>query len=141
MYKPVEQRNFFEQETLTNPFGYYRDAHAEGVSIQHFAQTNTYVVYSYDLVSEATGRVEEFSNDFSSLMGADDAEIDAIMAQGWPNPPTLLTADAPIHTRFRKLVNLAFSMPRVNAIEGDVRREAVELIEGIADQGECEYQG
>ena len=139
MNKPIEQQNLFAPEILTDPFEYYKEAHAASMAIQHFPASNIYVVYSYNLVSQVTNRVEDFSSDFSSLMGADDAEIDAIMAEGWPNEATLLTADPPVHTRFRKLVNLAFSMPRVNAIEGDVRRKAIELIEGLASKQECEF--
>jgi cytochrome P450 len=68
-------------------------------------------------------------------MGAADEEIDAILAEGWDNPPTLLTADHPVHTRNRKLVNLAFSAPRVNAIEADMRKKSIELIEKMAQKG------
>lgn len=139
MNQPIEQANFFAAETLTDPFEYYRLAHEAGMEIQHFPEMNTFVVFSYDLCSEATGRTEEFSNDFGSMMGSDDAEIEAILADGWDNPPTLLTADHPVHTRNRKLVNLAFSAPRVNAIEADMRKKAIELIESLAGQGECEF--
>lgn len=65
-----------------------------------------------------------------------DAEI---LKDGWDNPATLLTADHPVHTRNRKLVNLAFSAPRVNAIEEDMRVKAIELIEKMADKGQCEF--
>lgn len=139
MNKPIEQANFFAAETLTDPFAYYRQAHDAGMAIQHFPEMNTFVVFSFDLCSEATTRTEEFSNDFGAMMGADDDEINAILAEGWDNPPTLLTADHPVHTRNRKLVNLAFSAPRVNAIEADMRAKAIELIEGFADEGSCEF--
>ncbi|WP_095012644.1 cytochrome P450 [Tsuneonella mangrovi] len=139
MNKPIDQANFFVPETLTNPFDYYRAAHAEGLAIRHFPEMNTYLVLSYDLCSEATAKPDIFSNDFGSLMGADDEEIQAILAEGWDNPPTLLTADSPVHTRNRKLVNLAFSAPRVNAIEADMRAKSIELIEAMADKGECDF--
>ncbi|WP_296678875.1 cytochrome P450 [Novosphingobium sp.] len=134
-----EQTHMFAKETLMNPFAHYSAMHEGGVAIQHLPEMNTYVVYSYELCSEATGRVDVFSNDFSSLMGTTDPEIDAILAEGWDNPSTLLTVDAPIHTRNRKLVNLAFSAPRVNAIEQDMRAKSIELIESLADAGECEF--
>ncbi len=139
MNKPIDQANFFEPGTLADPFDYYRAAHDADMAIQHIEAMNTYVVYSYSLCAEATGRVEEFSNDFSALMGADDEEIQAILDEGWENPPTLLTADAPVHTRNRKLVNLAFSAPRVNAIEDDMRAKSIELIEKMAEKGEAEF--
>lgn len=129
----------FSPETLIDPFEFYRLAHEAGTKIDHLPEMNTFVVYSYDLCAEATARPQDFSNDFASVMGASDPEIDAILGEGWDNPPTLLTADAPVHTRNRKLVNLAFSAPRVNAIEKDMRETSIELIEGFADSGRCEF--
>ncbi|HAU21986.1 MAG TPA: cytochrome P450 [Erythrobacter sp.] len=133
MNKP--QGNMFAQETLVNPFEHYRQMHEAGIQIEHIAEMNTYVVYSYDLISQANAHPEIFSNDFSALMGADDEEIREILAEGWDNPPTLLTADHPVHTRNRKLVNLAFSAPRVNAIEAEMRAKAIELIKAMAEKG------
>ncbi|MFL0355287.1 cytochrome P450 [Erythrobacter sp. GH1-10] len=138
MNKP--EGNVFAPETLVDPFDYYRAVHDAGIAIEHLPEMNTYVVYSYDLCSEATTKPEIFSNDFSSLMGREeDEEIQAILAEGWPDEQTLLTADHPVHTRNRKLVNLAFSAPRVNAIEADMRAKSIELIEAMAEKGEAEF--
>lgn len=137
MNKP--QGNMFAPETLVDPFDHYREVHAAGIKIEHLPEMNTYVVYSYDLCSEANTKPEIFSNDFSALMGADDEEIKEILADGWDNPPTLLTADHPIHTRNRKLVNLAFSAPRVNAIEADMRAKSIELIAKMSEKNEGDF--
>ena len=134
-----EHVSLFSPATLVDPFDFYRLAHEAGTKIEFIPEMNTHVVYSYELCSEATGRPQDFSNDFGAMMGTADPEIDAILATGWDNPPTLLTADAPVHTRNRKLVNLAFSAPRVNAIEQDMRIKSIELIEAIADAGQCEF--
>ncbi|MFN2099217.1 cytochrome P450 [Altererythrobacter sp. MF3-039] len=139
MNKPVDNKHVFSPETLLDPWDFYAEMHASGTKMQHLPEMNTWVVYSYDLCSEATGRPEVFSNDFGGAMGSEDEEIEAILAEGWDNPPTLLTADHPVHTRNRKLVNLAFSAPRVNAIEDDMRAKSIELIERFADRGECEF--
>lgn len=138
MNKPAG--NVFAPETLVDPFDHYRAVHDAGIDIEHLPEMNTFVVYDYALCSEATTRPDDFSNDFSSLMGREqDEEIKAILDEGWPDEPTLLTADAPVHTRNRKLVNLAFSAPRVNAIEEEMREKAIELIEGFAAKGHCEF--
>jgi cytochrome P450 len=138
MNKP--EGNVFAPETLIDPFDYYRAIHDAGIAIEHLEGMNTYVVYSYDLCSEAATKPEIYSNDFTALMGREsDEEIQAILAEGWPDLPTLLTADHPVHTRNRKLVNLAFSAPRVNAIEAEMRTKSIELIEAFADRGECEF--
>jgi cytochrome P450 len=137
MNKP--EGNMFAPETLIDPFDYYRQVHEAGVKLEYVAEANAWVVYSYDLVSEVNAKPEIYSNDFASLMGAADEEIDAILAEGWDNPPTLLTADHPIHTRNRKLVNLAFSAPRVNAIEADMRAKSIELIETMAQKSSGDF--
>lgn len=133
------QAQMFDKETLINPFAHYRAMHEGNVAMQHLPDMNTFVVYNYELCSEATGRPDVFSNDFGSLMGSTDPEIEAILAEGWDNPGTLLTVDAPIHTRNRKLVNLAFSAPRVKAIEHDMRAKSIELIESFASNEKCEF--
>lgn len=138
MNKP--EGNVFAPETLIDPFDYYRAIHEAGIAIEHLDGMNTWVVYSYDLCSEAAGKPEVFSNDFTALMGREaDEDIQAILSEGWPDLPTLLTADHPVHTRNRKLVNLAFSAPRVNAIEADMRTKSIQLIEAFASQGHCEF--
>ena len=130
MNKP--QSNMFAPETLLDPFEHYSAVHAAGVDVEVVEGMGAYVVYSYDLCNEATGKPEIFSNDFTSLMGREqDEEINAILAEGWPDEPTLLTADAPVHTRNRKLVNLAFSAPRVNAIESIMRDKSIALIDAM----------
>ena len=137
MNKPAG--NLFAPETLVDPFDYYRQIHEAVITIDHLPEMNTFIVYSYDLCSEATGKPEIFSNDFTALMGADDDEIRDILSEGWDNPPTLLTADHPVHTRNRKLVNLAFSAPRVNAIEEDMRAKSIQLIEDMAKKGSGDF--
>ncbi|WP_017664832.1 cytochrome P450 [Porphyrobacter sp. AAP82] len=138
MNKP--EGNVFAPETLIDPFDYYRAIHEAGIAIEHLEGMNTWVVYSYDLCSEAAAKPEVFSNDFTALMGREaEEDIQAILAEGWPDLPTLLTADAPVHTRNRKLVNLAFSAPRVNAIEADMRQKSIALIEAFAERGACEF--
>jgi cytochrome P450 len=133
MNKP--QSNMFAPETLLDPFEHYSAVHAAGVDVEVVEGMGAYVVYSYDLCNEATGKPEIFSNDFTSLMGREqDEEINAILAEGWPDEPTLLTADAPVHTRNRKLVNLAFSAPRVNAIESIMRDKSISLITEMASK-------
>ncbi|MBL0915733.1 MAG: cytochrome P450, partial [Sphingopyxis sp.] len=101
-----------------------------------------FLVLSYELCSQATGDVETFSNNFQGTLSgamAEDGDVSAILAEGWPQVDTLLTADPPTHTRFRKLVNLAFSMKRVAAIEEDMRGVVAGLIDRMAEKGEADF--
>ncbi len=126
---------------MQNPFPLYQWAHANSPVID-LPGTAMKVIMGFDMCSEATGRVEDFSNAFGLVLSgamAEDPEIGAIFAEGWPQLDTLLTADPPVHTRFRKLVNLAFSMPRVNALEDGIKDKVNALIDGFIDKGECDF--
>lgn len=122
--------DFFDPAVLEEPFAWYQQALAAAPMTRAGGGT-VRLVLSHKLVSEAAGRPEDFSSDFGALMkGARaDPEIAAIEAEGWPQVDTMLTADPPVHTRFRKLVNLAFSMPRVNAMEDEIRA----IVDGLLD--------
>lgn len=133
--------NFMDPEVVQNPFPLYQWALANAPVLE-VPGAGMKIVMGYDLCAEATARVEDFSNDFTSTLSgalAEDADVKAILDTGWPQINTLLTADPPVHTRFRKLVNLAFSMPRVNALEDGIRQKVDALIDGFVDRGECEF--
>ncbi len=135
--------SFLDPEVMQNPFPLYQWAIANApVMPVPLGPITMYLVSSYELCADATMRVEEFSNGFTAaLSGAMslDPEVKAILDEGWPQMDTLLTADPPTHTRFRKLVNLAFSMPKVNAMEGSIRAKVTALIDAFIDKGECEF--
>lgn len=134
-------RSLSDPEIMQDPFPFYQWALANAPVLE-MPGTAIKVVMSYAMCSEAAGRVEEFSNAFSTtLSGAmsEDPEVAGILAEGWPQMDTLLTADPPVHTRYRKLVNLAFSMPRVNALEAGIRQKVNGLIDTFIDNGECEF--
>jgi len=133
MTTPAPPGNPFAPETLSDPWAFYAQAHKIAPA---FALPGTPIAYvtGYDAIVDAVGRVEEFSNAFGSdLAGArsQDPEVTAILETGWPAINTMLTADPPVHTRYRKLVNLAFSMKKVEALEDRVRAIAVELIDAM----------
>ncbi len=141
MASAAVSQNPFAPEVLSDPWDFYASVHARAPVFAIPGTPITYVA-GYDAVSDALGRVEDFSNDFGAILAgarSADPEVTAILDTGWPAVDTLLTADPPRHTRFRKLVNLAFSMQRVNAIEGKIRAIAVRLIEAMLAKGEADF--
>lgn len=132
--------SFFEPQVIADPFDYYRAWMPKSPVVQ--LSEGMFLVLSYDLCSQATGDVETFSNNFQGTLSgamAEDGDVAAILADGWPQVDTLLTADPPTHTRFRKLVNLAFSMKRVAAIEENMRGVVIDLIDKMAAKGEADF--
>lgn len=130
----IAASSFFDPQVIADPFDYYRAWLPKSPVVQ--LSEGMFLVLSYDLCAQATGDVETLSNNFQGTLSgamAEDGDVAAILAEGWPQVDTLLTADPPTHTRFRKLVNLAFSMKRVAAIEEDMRGVVIDLIEKMAD--------
>jgi cytochrome P450 len=137
----IKTTSLFAPEVLEDPFAYYQAVIAQA-PVMVVPGTNITLVSSYDLLAEATGRVEEFSNDFSDLLAGQrsaDPDVTAELEKGWPQRNTLLTADPPVHTRFRKLVNLAFSMKRVDAIEADIRAIVERLVAAFPADGKIDF--
>jgi len=100
------------------------------------------VVMSYDMCSEAAGRVEDFSNNFSAVLSgalSEDPEVSGILAEGWPQINTLLTADLAVQHSLPQARRPRFSMPRVNALEAGIRDKVNGLIDGFIDKGECDF--
>lgn len=84
---------------------------------------------------------------FSSVMpgtgtravNSDDPEVVAIMEQGYPNVPTMLTQDPPLQRRYRKFVDGAFSPSNLKKLEPFIRTTSNDLIDRFAAKGECEF--
>lgn len=51
--------------------------------------------------------------------------------KGYPRVHTMLTADQPEHTRYRKLVNKAFTPRAINGLAPEIRRIASNLADGV----------
>jgi cytochrome P450 len=139
MTEPAQ--SMFAPEVLADPFAYYQRQLKQAPVFQD-PGTGIWVVVSHDLVSQATGMVEALSNDIGAVLAGgntEDPDVQAEMAKGWPQMDTLLTADPPVHTRFRKLVNLAFSMPKVNKLEGQIRNLVNQLLDTSVATGRCEF--
>ncbi|MEQ8309990.1 MAG: cytochrome P450 [Sphingopyxis sp.] len=136
----IAASSFFDPQVIADPFDYYRAWMPKSPVVQ--LSDGMFLVLSYDLCAQATGDVETFSNNFQGTLSgamAEDGDVAAILSEGWPQVDTLLTADPPVHTRFRKLVNLAFSMKRVAAIEEDMRGVVARLIDRMAGKGEADF--
>lgn len=136
----IAASSFFDPQVIADPFDYYRAFLPDTPVVQ--LSEGMFLVLSYELCAQATGEVETFSNNFQGTLSgamAEDADVAAILSEGWPQVDTLLTADPPVHTRFRKLVNLAFSMKRVAAIEEDMRGVVIGLIDQMAAKGEADF--
>ncbi len=95
-----------------------------------------FAVSRYDLVTQVLTDWHTFSSKFGSSQAIPSPEAAArvkeIMAKGWPRPATMLTADPPVHTRFRRLVSKAFTPSRVAQLGPDILRICEQLVDDFA---------
>lgn len=78
---------------------------------------DVYAVSTYDLVSQVLSDWRTFSSKVGSPGALPPAhlvpKLREIGQAGYERPPTMLTADPPVHTRYRRLVSKAFTPRRV----------------------------
>lgn len=67
------------------------------------------------------------------------SEMDMQVLLGTKRPMIPQQIDPPRQTRYRKILDLRFSRPRMQALEPDLRRHAQEVIDGFVERGECEF--
>ncbi|WP_304186125.1 cytochrome P450 [Phenylobacterium aquaticum] len=141
---PLHEINAFDPELLQDPYPYFARLRAEA-PVYRDPNTGIVSVSTYELINEVNRQPLVFSNDFAAQLqsgstGGVDAEEAAILAQGWQVTPTMLTADPPAHTRYRKLSAKAFTYKRVELMADYVARVTHDLIDGFVRDGQCEFK-
>lgn len=130
--------NPFDPAFGANPYPFYVKARREAPVFfsPHF---NLWVVSTYDDILT----VLKNTATFSSLQNLSPpvpwpAEVMAVLAEGYPMPPTLVNNDPPAHTRVRNLFAAAFTPKRIAQMEPRIRAVVKELIEGFEKDGKAD---
>jgi cytochrome P450 len=104
----------------------------DGAAVGRAGRT-VFAVSRYDLVTQVLGDWRTFSSKFGTSQSTPPPDmvpvIAEIMERGWPRPATMLTADPPVHTRYRRLVSKAFTANRVAALAPDILRICERLVD------------
>ncbi|MBI1179139.1 MAG: cytochrome P450 [Alphaproteobacteria bacterium] len=132
--------DLLDSGTLECPFPAYRTLRREA-PVYRVPQTGHYVVTRYDLVMEAVRNTSVFSSQINqAASGGNHSEVAELLhREGVPFASTLISADPPQHTRYRSLVNRAFTARRVRSMQGYIQQIVDELIDGFAARGEVEF--
>jgi len=141
---PLHDIDAFHPALLQDPYPYFERLRAEA-PVYRDERTGIVYVSSYDLIREVNNQPDLFSNNFAAQLrsgstGQMDPDEMAIMAQGLPPVNTLLTADPPVHTRYRKLTQKAFMPARVEGMKPVIEQSVVMLLDRIAPKGRCEFK-
>jgi cytochrome P450 len=99
----------------------------------YVAALDLFLVTRYDLVCEVVRDPVTFSSAtirFNMPKSREEyKKVAAVIADGYPRIPTLLSADPPAHTRYRRFVSKAFSPKAIAGLEPLIRSIATRLID------------
>ena len=131
-----------ERSIQQDPFPYYAALRERAPVFRHPA-TGIFFISRLDTVNQVLGEPITYSSRFANLaMPGTDAtaeQLREITAEGWPPVNTMLTADPPEQTRYRKTVGRTFSSRRILALEPRIREIADELIDAWPERGRVDF--
>jgi cytochrome P450 len=140
----LERIDATSPETLQNPYPYYDRLRREAPVFRD-PKTGIVSVSTYELVLEVNKKPKFFSSNFAALLGSGGKgslapEEEAILAQGLERRDTLLTADPPMHTRYKRIAMAALPLSRINGMAPYIAEVTHALIDRFADAGEVEFK-
>ena len=134
--------NPFNPETLQCPYPHYEKMRAEQ-PVLHVPALGMYLITSHDLVSEVIKDTATYSSAFGNTsmpLGPEErARMVEVIAEAYPRVPTMLTADPPHHTRYRRLVSKAFTPRAISDLEPIIRAITIRLIDSWINSGRIEF--
>jgi len=134
--------NPFDPAAMQCPFPHYAQMRDEQ-PVMLIESVGMYLVTNYELVMQVLRDPATYSSLFggASMPLPSDAreKMAAVMADGYPRVPTMLTADMPDHTRYRRLVSKAFTPKVIAELEPVIRSITIRLIDSWIDSGRIEF--
>jgi cytochrome P450 len=126
----------FAPEMQQDPFPWYAALRRNAPVWKHPASGIVFVSRHVH-VSKVLADPHTYSSRVASRPSARevDARVRAILDEGFPAVPTLLTEDPPLQTRYRKAVGKALSTRRILALEGRIRALSAEILEAWPARG------
>jgi len=135
--KAIPGTLLLDPEVLDDPYPLYRRLR-EVAPVWGVPGSEVFTVSTFDLVSEAAGRVEDFSSNMRCLLYRDDAGLPGRLEFG-DGSQALATADPPLHAIHRHAVFPELVAKRMDALEPDIVELAETLVDRALDAGNVEF--
>ena len=138
----LDSYNLMEDRTRECPFPYFKTIRQEA-PVYFMPELGAWYVSRYEDLRYVKKHPELFSNNIYEH-GARQAESRDIAESyrtehGWARVSTLQRTDPPVHSKYRKLINHAFTVKRIRAMTPYVETVVNDLIDAFIDQGECDF--
>lgn len=138
----LDRFNPFDPDTLQCPYPHYAQMRDEQ-PVKYIESLQVYLVTRHETVLGILRDPDRYSSKFGStgmpMSDADRRAITDVFKEGYPRVSTMLTADLPEHTRYRRLVSKAFTPKVVAQLEPAIRAITTRLIDSWLDDGQIEF--
>lgn len=127
-----------DPEVLRDPYPLYRRLR-EHAPVWEVAGTEVFIVSTFELLVEASGRVADFSSNMKSLLYRDEAGLPGRFTFGDAGGQALATADPPLHEIHRRAVFPELVTKRMDALDPEIRDLADGLVTRSLGTGTIEF--
>ena len=135
--------NLLDDETRECPFKYFETIRQLDRPVYFMPELKAYYVSRYEDVRYIKKHPELFSNDtmkFGARQSASRNIAESYRAEkGWERVSTLQRTDPPDHTKYRNLINHAFTPKRVKTMTHYIETVVNDLIDSFIDEGRCDF--
>lgn len=135
--------NLMEDETRECPFRYFKAIRALDKPVYFMPEIGAWYVSRYEDVRHIKKHPEIYSSDIYKYRAQKGGNARDIAEQykadhGWARVSTLQRTDPPVHTKYRRLINDAFSVKRIRSMTGYIEEMVNDLIDQFIDRGSCD---
>ena len=123
---------------IENPYPFYRRLREEA-PVWRVPGTDIFVVTSFDLLVEATARVEDFSSNMNFLLYRDDRGLPCRWSFGESGGYVLATADPPDHKIHREAVFSELVAKRMAALEPEIAEVATRCVDNAVGEPKVDF--
>jgi cytochrome P450 len=124
--------------TISDPTDFYRLLHARA-PVWRVPETNVFIVSTYDLIVEATGRTADFSSNLLHLLYRDETGLPRQLSFGSGGEQTLANADPPAHAIHKRIVFPEFVAKRMAQLEPEIAEVSRECIDAAVSKGRADF--
>ena len=134
--------NLMEDRTRECPFPYFK-AIRRDAPVYFMEELGAWYVSRYEDLRYVKKHPELFSNniyEFGTRRGESRDIAESYRSEhGWERVSTLQRTDPPVHSKYRKLINHAFTVKRIRTMTPYVETVVNDLIDAFIDRGECDF--
>lgn len=133
----ISHNVLLEPAVVQNPYPFYDDLRDQE-PVWRASPDNIFVVTSFEHLSEAARRIEDFSSIMTSFLYKGEDGVLTKMEAGLGDP-TLAVADPPVHTAHKQLIFPRFVSQRMVRIEAELTAYAEKCIERTRELGRFDF--